>query len=87
MPIEKTLVDKKTGKAMPTLKWRFTGSAMKQPDPNKPDKVYGADSTLTLIAHLPVTDEIGDPVEPDDEGLSRSKMETNKASCRRRGRP
>src|SRR6476661_1311653 len=29
VPIEKTLVDKKTGKAMPTLHWRFCGSARK----------------------------------------------------------
>src|SRR3954453_16156118 len=26
VPIEKTLVDKKTGKTMPALKWHFTGS-------------------------------------------------------------
>ena len=42
---------------MPNLKWTFTGSIDKQPDPNKPDKVYGADSTGTLIAIFPVTDE------------------------------
>ena len=57
MPIEKVLVDRKTGKTMPNLKWTFTGSISKQPDPNKPDKVYGADSTGTLIAIFPVTDE------------------------------
>ena len=57
LPIEKTLVDRKTGKTMPTLKWTFTGSISKQIDPNKPDKVYAADSTGTLIAIFPVTDE------------------------------
>ena len=57
LPIEKVLVDRKTGKTMPNLKWTFTGSISKQPDPNKPDKVYGADSTGTLIAIFPVTDE------------------------------
>ena len=57
MPIEKVLVDRKTGKTMPNLKWTFTGSISKQPDPNKPDKVYGADATGTLIAIFPVTDE------------------------------
>ena len=39
------------------LKWHFTGSVMKQPDPEKDDKVYGADLTGTLIAIFPVTDE------------------------------
>ena len=35
---------------LPPFKWRFTGSAMKQPDPAKPQMVYGAD--LTRHAHL-----------------------------------
>jgi hypothetical protein len=56
-PIEKLIVDRKTKKAMPKLKWLFTGSVMSQPDPDKPDKVYGADFTGTLIAIFPVTDE------------------------------
>jgi len=55
--VERALVDKKTGKAMPTIKWLFTGSIVKQPDPTKPDKIYGADQTGTLIAIFPVTDE------------------------------
>lgn len=55
--IEKALVDRKTGKSLPPLKWFFTGSVMTQPDPNKPDKVYGADLSGTLIAIFPVTDE------------------------------
>ena len=55
--IEKLIVDRKTGKPLPKLKWLFTGSVMKQPDPDKPDKVYGADFTGTLIAIFPVTDE------------------------------
>jgi hypothetical protein len=57
VPIEKTLVDKKTGKTMPNIKWLFTGSTMTQPDPNKDEKVYGADLTGTLITIFPVTDE------------------------------
>lgn len=57
LPIEKTLVDRKTGKAMPTLKWTFTGSIDKQLDPNKPEKTYAADASGTLIAIFPVTDE------------------------------
>jgi hypothetical protein len=56
VPIEKTMIDAKTNKGMGKLKWRFTGSVMAQPDPNKPDKVYGADTTGTLICIFPVTD-------------------------------
>jgi hypothetical protein len=79
VPIEKTLIDKKTGKTMPTLKWRFTGSAMKQLDPNKPDLSYGADTTLTLIGIFPVTNEtvIQSNLTMKDEPIV--KMETNKA--------
>lgn len=57
LPIEKALVDRKTAKAMPPLKWIFTGSITKQPDPNKPETVYAADTAGTLIAIFPVTDE------------------------------
>ena len=57
IPIEKVLVDGRTGKPMPPLKWYFTGSAMRQVDPDKPDKVYGADLAGTLISLFPVTDE------------------------------
>lgn len=57
IPVERALVDKKTGKTMPNIKWLFTGSVVKQPDPTKPDKVYAADQTGTLIAIFPVTDE------------------------------
>ena len=56
VPIEKTIIDTKSNKGLPKLKWRFTGSVMAQPDPNKPDKVYGADTTGTLICIFPVTD-------------------------------
>src|SRR5262249_52864866 len=43
--LEKCLIDKKTGKTLPPLKWLFTGSVDTQPDPNKPDKAYAADLT------------------------------------------
>jgi hypothetical protein len=57
VPIEKTLIDPKTNKPMPKVKWLFTGSAMKKPDPNKDETVYGADQTGTLITVFPVTEE------------------------------
>jgi hypothetical protein len=56
LPIERFLVDKKTGKPMPKVKWLFTGSEMVKADPNKP-AVYGADLRGTLIAIFPVTAE------------------------------
>jgi hypothetical protein len=55
--IEETMVDKKTGQILPPLKWHFTGSAFKNPDPEKDDKVYGADLSGTLITIFPVTDD------------------------------
>ncbi|HMC64262.1 MAG TPA: YdjY domain-containing protein [Gemmataceae bacterium] len=58
VPLERTMIDPKTNKPLPkSVRWRFTGSAMVQPDPEKPEKVYGADRTGTLIAIFPVTDE------------------------------
>jgi hypothetical protein len=56
VPIEKTMVSISTGKPLGKLKWRFTGSAMVQPDPGKDEKAYGADTTGTLICIFPVTD-------------------------------
>ena len=58
VPIEKTLLDKKTGKPMPKLKWYFTGSVMTQPNPEKDEKVYGADMTGTLVGIFPVTNQV-----------------------------
>jgi hypothetical protein len=57
LPLERAMVEPRTGKPLPKLKWIFTGSAMRQPDPDKPTKVYGADITGTLISIVPVTDE------------------------------
>lgn len=87
LSIEKTLVDRKTGKTMGALKWFFTGSAMTQPDPNSPDKVYGADLRGTLIGIFPVTDEtvIQTNLTMKDEPLL--KMETNKKLLPAEGTP
>ncbi len=57
LPIERVLIDPKTNKPMPKVQWRFTGSVMKQPNPDKDEKVYGADLTGTLISIFPVTNE------------------------------
>jgi hypothetical protein len=57
VPIEKTIVDRETGKPMPKFHWRFTGSVMTKPDPTKDETVYGADLTGTLICVIPVTNQ------------------------------
>ena len=77
-PIEKLIVDRKTGKAMPKLKWLFTGSVMSQPDPDKPEKVYGADASGTLVAIFPVTDETVLQTNLTMKEEKLIKLETNK---------
>jgi outer membrane protein assembly factor BamB len=57
VPIEAALVDRLTDKSPPPLRWLFTGSATQQPDPQKDQRIYGADASGTLIALFPVTDE------------------------------
>jgi len=54
VPVEQFLVDRKTGKPMPKVRWLFTGSVMEKVAPDKPE-VYGADESGTLIAIFPVT--------------------------------
>lgn len=55
--IDRVLIDPKTNKNMPKVKWRFTGSAQSKIAPDKDETVYGADVTGTLIALFPVTKE------------------------------
>ncbi|MCS6898117.1 MAG: YdjY domain-containing protein [Nitrospira sp.] len=56
LPVEQCLVHRATGKTLDRLTWRFTGSARKQPDPEKDETVYGADLTGTFVSIFPVTD-------------------------------
>lgn len=56
--IDKTLIDSRTGKAFPkSVKWRFTGSVMTKPDPNKNEEVYGADLSGALMVVFPVSNQ------------------------------
>jgi hypothetical protein len=58
LSIDKFLLDPKTKKPFPkNVKFKFTGSVMSQEAPDKPEKVYGADLTGTLVAIFPVTDQ------------------------------
>lgn len=87
LPIEKALVDRKTGRSMPTLKWLFTGSIMKQPDPDKPEKVYAADLTGTLISVFPVTDETVFQTNLTMKEEPLLKLETDKKALPAEGSP
>jgi hypothetical protein len=87
VPIEQTMVFRDTGKPIPPLKWRFTGSVLKQPDPEKDDKAYGADLTGTLLTLLPVTDEtvLQSSLTLRDE--TQYKLETDKKLLPKEGTP
>jgi hypothetical protein len=78
VPIEETMVDLKTGKTLPKQKWLFTGSAMKQPDPEKDDTVYGADLSGTLITIFPVTNDTVFQTALSGKDEAKWKLETNK---------
>jgi hypothetical protein len=87
IPIEQALVDRKTGRPLTGLKWYFTGSAFRQPDPEKDDKFYGADLTGTLIALFPVTDDtvIQSHLTMKDEPVL--KLETDPKGLPKEGTP
>jgi len=78
LPIERALVNRDNPKLpLPKFKWRFTGSVMKQPDPAKPQMVYGADLTGTLISVFPVTDQTVFQTQMTMKEEKFIKMETN----------
>ena len=86
--IDRVLTDPKTNKPLPkSVKFRFTGSAMTQPDPNKSDKVYGADLTGTLIAVYPVTNETVVQTSLTMKEEKYLKLDTNKAVLPAEGTP
>jgi hypothetical protein len=78
IPIEETLVDLKSGKTLPKMKWHFTGSAEKMPDPEKDDKVYGADLSGTLITIFPVTDDTVFQSDLGAKAEGKWKLEVNR---------
>ena len=79
IPISRTLVDTRTGKLMPMLKWLFTGSVMRKRDPSKPELTFGADMSGTLISVFPVTDETVFQSNMTLKEESLLKLETNKS--------
>lgn len=87
IPIEEAMIDTKSGKPVPRLKWHFTGSALKQPDPEKDDKVYGADLTGTLITVFPVTDDTVVQSGLNFKDQEKLKLELNKKVMPKEGTP
>jgi hypothetical protein len=87
VPVERTLLDPKTGRPMPKVKWRFTGSVMSQADPSKPEKTYGADLTGTLIAIFPVTNETVLQTNLTMKEEKYLKLETDKKILPKEGAP
>jgi hypothetical protein len=85
--IEKTLLDPKTNKNMPKVKWLFTGSVMSKPDPEKPEEVYGADLTGTLISIFPVTNQTVMQTSLTMKEEKFLKLETDKKLLPKEGTP
>jgi hypothetical protein len=87
IPIEKALVDMKTGKQPKKLEWRFTGSVEKQADPTKPEKVYGADLSGTLGVIFPVSNETVLQTHLTMKEEKYLKLETNTKLLPKEGTP
>lgn len=76
--MDKAMVDSRNGKPFPkNIEWRFTGSTMTQPDPNKDEKIYGADFSGTLMAIFPVTSETVLQTELTIKNEGVMKLEVN----------
>lgn len=76
--LDKAMVDSKNGKPFPkNVEFRFTGSSLVQPDPNKSEKIYGADWSGTLIAIFPVTKETAFQSALPIENEKFMKLEVN----------
>ena len=81
------MVDTKSGKTMPPVKFLFTGSAMKYPDPEKDDKVYGADESGTLMVIFPVSNQTVMQTSLTMEFERFMKLETNPKVLPKEGTP
>jgi hypothetical protein len=79
LPFEEILVDIKSGKPIKPVKWLFTGSVMKNLDPEKDDLSYAADISGTLAAIFPVTDEtvFQSPLTLKEEAEDKMEIKPN----------
>ncbi len=87
VPMERALVDMKTGKQPKKLEWRFTGSAIKQADPTKTEKSYGADISGTLGVIFPVSDDTVLQTQLTMKEEKYLKLETNTKLLPKEGTP
>ena len=88
LTMDKTLLDSRTGKPFPkSVKWRFTGSVLAKPDPNKDDKAYGADLSGTLAVIFPVSDQTVLQTNLPMEYEKLMKLETNTKALPKEGTP
>jgi hypothetical protein len=88
LTMDKVLLDPKTKKPFPkTVEFRFTGSALIQLDPEKPEKTFGADQSGTLIAIYPVTDKTVCQTSLTLKEEKYLKLETNKDVLPKEGTP
>ena len=86
--VNQLMLDIKTGKPLPkSVRFRFTGSTMIQPDPNKPEKAYAADGSGTLIAIFPVTDKTVMQSTLSMKEEKYVKLETDKKVLPKEGTP
>jgi hypothetical protein len=87
IPMTQALVDMKTGKQIKKLEWRFTGSVVKQADPTKPEKMYGADISGTLGVIFPVSNETVLQTHLTMKEEKYLKLETNTKLLPKEGTP
>lgn len=86
--LDRAMVDSKNGKPFPkNIEWRFTGSALTQPDPNKSEKIYGADFSGTFLVIFPVTAETILQTELTIKYEGIMKLEVNSKALPKEGTP
>lgn len=86
--LDRAMIDSKNGKPFPkNIEWRFTGSSLTQPDPNKAEKIYGADFSGTFLVIFPVTSETILQTELTIKSEGVMKLEVNSKVMPKVGTP
>lgn len=88
LTMDKVLVDSRTGRPFPkSVTFRFTGSAMIQPDPEKDETVYGADLSGAFAVIFPVTNQVVLQTNLTLKEEKYLRLETNKKNLPEEGTP